>query len=175
MTHSRDLLNERGSCCVKTFRSQDRLHQRRRIVLEVDAWVPAAEVLAAFRFAQLNLLGRENRPPSERNVRLFKFVVEHMYDTGRLPPGATMLEAWNAAHPDERYDNVRNFQRDFRRAERALLIGVQPAPSPNSRRTGEWACERPAADDAADADADWLEGIFAGNTVTHTTKNCRPT
>jgi hypothetical protein len=76
------------------------------IILEVAPWVSAKTVHRAFRAAQSRILGRDNRPIKEKNLKLFRFVTERLEPTGlfqdsepQFPPGEEgMIEDELIAH-----------------------------------------------------------------------------
>lgn len=92
------------------------------IKIHVEPWISANRVTALYRDLQRQILGRHNRPVSERRVALFHFVTTHMDDDGKLPPWRRLLEDWNKRQPRYKYDNVRNFSRDYWAAARLLLF-----------------------------------------------------
>lgn len=93
----------------------DRPH-RARVVMEVDLWTPAAEVLGAYREAQRRVLPGHNRPISPRSVDLVNFAMEHR--SGTWPE---RLRAWNNEHPKDTFPDFRRMRTAFERARRALL------------------------------------------------------
>jgi hypothetical protein len=89
---------------------------RSRIVLEVDAWVPAASVLDAYRDIQRKLLPGHNKQIGARAIELVRFLA--------LDPSGTWperLRRWNSAHPDWAFPNFRNFRSAAVRARHSLL------------------------------------------------------
>ncbi len=104
-------------------------HQDYRVTLVVEPWVPADAVLRAYRDAQRDLLGRENRPLAARNLALLRFVVGEKRNEGRKPererqhlPWAWLMARWNETHPEAHYTEERLFARDVGRARRAVLF-----------------------------------------------------
>jgi hypothetical protein len=99
-------------------------HGNRAVInLHVDAWVSAERVLALYRDLQKSILGnRHNRPISERRLTLFRFVTEQADEEGEIPPWRTLIVEWNRRYTKWRYENVRNFSRDYWAAARLLLF-----------------------------------------------------
>jgi hypothetical protein len=92
-----------------------------RITLSIAPWVPAKTVLKAYRAVQRQMLGGDNRPLSQRNLAIFRFVTDRMEGGDRRTPWRTLLAEWNLAHSEWPCEDVRTFARDYGRAERALL------------------------------------------------------
>jgi hypothetical protein len=111
-----------GTISVRTYQT----HEDGRVTLSVDPWVPADVVLEAYRAAQRDLLGRENRQLALRNLRAFRLVLAGEREAARLgrrhPTRAEAMARWNAEHPDEPYRQEWMFNRDVERAERAVLF-----------------------------------------------------
>ena len=104
-----------------------------QVVIKADAWVSAATVTAAFRQAQKRLLGRHNRPISERRMELFRFVNRHRDAADELPSWRQLFSDWNSQRRTWPYKNVRNFSRDYWSAARLLMfpdyeIGLRSRP-----------------------------------------------
>jgi hypothetical protein len=120
------------------------------INLNVAPWISTETLANYYRYLQRSRLGRNNRPLSERNVAVFRFVIAHLeaqpdkvdaalawkgVPTSIIsrarpsvlgsPTWRTMLERWNRAHPEWEYTDVRLFSRDFYRAHKAIS---QPYP-----------------------------------------------
>lgn len=94
---------------------------RARIQITADPWVSAASVARMFGRAQKQLLARHNRPISERRLELFRFVTANQQDL-EIPPWRGLMENWNKKFRSWRYDDVRNFSRDYWSAARGLLF-----------------------------------------------------
>jgi hypothetical protein len=134
-----------------TIRGTKRWHQdkgvaahrynRATIALEVECWVPSDLVGKAYSQLRRELsdnlenwrAGSHNQP-SPRNVALFRFVVDQSeiqivnaeeYMARIKPPSwRRMLELWNEQLREPhswRYENVRNFRRDFTRGQEAVI------------------------------------------------------
>ena len=90
-----------------------------RIRVEAEAWVPAKSVTLAFRDLQTALLdeGRRFQSISAKALDRWQWIKsqreEHSHEGWR-----GNMDAWNRDHEmSERYDDVRNFRRDFLRTE----------------------------------------------------------
>lgn len=96
--------------------------RRARVILEVDAWIPAATVLRAYRDVQRQLLPGYNRPVSRRGIDLVNFVL-------RTRPASwpRLLELWNTEHAAVAYPDYRHMRFAFERARRSIL---EPAYRP---------------------------------------------
>jgi hypothetical protein len=91
--------------------------RRARIIMEVDAWVPAATVLQAYREVQRQLLPGHNRPVSRRAVDLVNFVLQHLPATW-----PKLFDLWNSEHPTAGYSDYRHMRFAFARARQSLLV-----------------------------------------------------
>jgi hypothetical protein len=112
------------------------------ITMTVKPWVPAETVRRYYGRLQERLLEERPRSLSERNLAVFRFVVEKMEVNGtdeghsgaerprvtelRPVPRSwrTLLRLWNGKFPEGHkwhYTDVRNFSRDFGRAKQAIL------------------------------------------------------
>jgi enamine deaminase RidA (YjgF/YER057c/UK114 family) len=98
-----------------------------RVTIEVEPWVSADLVEWVYRDVQRELLGRENRPVSARNVAVLRSVLQGEREAMQRDPdgsGPTVAEAmdrWNAEHPEARYNSRWLFDRDANRARRSVL------------------------------------------------------
>jgi hypothetical protein len=98
------------------------------MTMAVEPWVPAEVVLHAYREAQRDFLGRENRPLSLRNLAALEMVLADAREAERLNPGGPSptrtrsMARWNREHPDAPYKQEWQFARDVERAERAVLF-----------------------------------------------------
>jgi hypothetical protein len=121
------------------------------ITLEVRDWVPAEEVAKAYRKLQREVYGGRNyRSPEDRNVELFRFVLEQsevqVVDREEhlakltLPQWKEMRQAWNGIYPkghewhyySSKDPNARVFRRDFDRGQQAVIgtkLGLPGVPS----------------------------------------------
>jgi hypothetical protein len=107
---------------TRNFRARRGFPEHHTLTLTVAPWVPAATVARAYRTAQRQLLGGRNRQPGARSLALFRFVTERMDERGRFPAWEALRAEWNRAHPEWRTEDRRQFAKDFRRVERALLF-----------------------------------------------------
>jgi hypothetical protein len=105
-----------------------RTHNDGRVTLSMEPWVPADVVLQSYRDIQRDLLGRENRPLSLRNLAVLRSVLEDAREAARTNPGAPppsraqSMARWNREHPEETYAQEWQFNRDVDRAERGVLF-----------------------------------------------------
>jgi hypothetical protein len=85
-------------------------------------------VLQTYRDIQRDLLGRENRPLSLRNLAVYRSVLVDAREAERVNPGkppptrAQSMARWNREHPEQTYKQLWQFTRDVDRAERAVLF-----------------------------------------------------
>jgi hypothetical protein len=134
------------------------------IKLEVESWVPSELVRKAYSQLQRELHGdRNNRRPSNRNVEVFRFVLDQsgidIVNTKEylarleLPPWRQMLDSWNKQFSEDdprRYPDVRNFRRDFHRGQRVVIgtecglpgIPGQPMSAKEKRKEAEQSKQR---------------------------------
>jgi hypothetical protein len=130
-----------------------------RVILQVEPWVPAETVTAYYRFLQVLTLGRIPRALSLRNLKLTRFVLNHLRrmvtadvrgrgdGASRMPTWRVLMSHWNEAHPESTYDNERLFHRDFFRTARSV---VRPYSSKQGPHSGEGAVEA----------RQWMEGTL---------------
>jgi hypothetical protein len=105
------------------------------ITLEVASWAPSELVSKVYSQLQRKFHGGHTpRGPGRRNMDVFRFVVnqsevrivnsEEYLARLKLPPWRRMLENWNRQFSEgdpQRYPDVRNFQRDFRRGQKGVI------------------------------------------------------
>ncbi len=135
---------------IKRF---NRAWTRGTIMIEADPWISPEVVTKTYARAQKRVLGQNNRRLSNRNLYLLRFVlsqVERIHEADPLERDSRrknakgkdershtelvgvswrgLMERWNKHYPenhDWRYDEVRNFSRDFRNAERSVAYPVR--------------------------------------------------
>jgi hypothetical protein len=90
--------------------------RRVRVILEVDAWVAADDVLRAYRDAQRKVLPGHKRPLSRRSIDLVNFVQRNRPATWQ-----DRLRRWNNEHPSDTYADFRRMRTAYVRAAQALL------------------------------------------------------
>jgi hypothetical protein len=91
--------------------------RRAKLVIEVDLWMPAGDVLRAYRKVQRQVLPGHNKPVSLRSIELVNFVFRH-----RRAKWRELLELWNSEHPDDGYSSYRHMRFAFQRARGSLLF-----------------------------------------------------
>jgi hypothetical protein len=120
------------------------------ITMTIQPWVSAKTVRDFYQRLQSRLKEKKPRAPSERNLAVFRFVIdqqrvelpgaagdafERMKPPKLVrPPWRTLLERWNHIHPegDEwhyKEEDVRNFYKDFKRAEKAVIHPAYKIPT----------------------------------------------
>ena len=88
-----------------------------RIILEIDPWTDPRDVQAAYSTLRKgDDATRRYRPLGERALALAAFIAERPDD-----PDEKRRRAWNRAHPDWTYPDVRSFSRAHRQAWERLL------------------------------------------------------
>lgn len=103
------------------------------ITMDIQPWVSADSVLKTYRKLQQHEFGHSYRPMrSERLLELFRFVTQEMTivrnslkmwdDIIERPEWPVLLDRWNLTHPDTQYTYLSNFERDFYRAKRSILL-----------------------------------------------------
>lgn len=123
-------------------------YNRTTVKLEIDSWASADEVRKAYLQVRHKAHndswlsgGPPRKHPAPRNLEVFRFVVDQSevqvisaeQHLGRLelPPWRDMLKDWNGQLSNDdpwRYSDVRNFQRDFHRAQLAVIGTNQGLP-----------------------------------------------
>jgi len=99
------------------------LGNRAVIKLEIEPWISVERVAYLYSVLQRRVLGGHNRPMSERRITLFRFITERTSDDGELPKWRALMDDWNRLHGKRwKYENVRNFSRDYWAAARGLLF-----------------------------------------------------
>lgn len=98
-----------------------------RVTIEVEPWVSPQTVLRVYRDSQRELLGRQSRQLSERNLTLFHFITDRIPVNAKKTAWRAMMTEWNRAHPDWEYGDARHFARDYHRTGRIVaLLGYAP-------------------------------------------------
>jgi hypothetical protein len=119
-------------------------HLDATILITASPWVPMATVTRAYREAQTKILGsRGGKPPSAKNLQLFRFVIERIQSLSepaveaiasrapggaRMPEGKGLVSEWNQTYPKWAYKtsgdlNTRQFWRDFHRIKKTIAVG----------------------------------------------------
>jgi len=100
----------------------DNRPRRAKLIMEIDLWIPADEVLRAYREVQREVLPGHNRPISQGSIELVNHVMrERASQIDPQPTWQRLMDGWNTEHPSRRYANFRNFRSAFERASRSLL------------------------------------------------------
>jgi hypothetical protein len=113
-----------------------------RLILQVEPWVPAQTVTAYYRLLQVSILGHIPRALSLRNLKLARFVLNHLRHmvtaevrgkgVSGMPSWRALMMRWNKAHPKMAYDNERLFHRDFFRTARSVVRPYGSKQGPDS-------------------------------------------
>jgi len=90
------------------------------ITIKAEPWLSAQTVEAAFRRAQKELLGRENRPLVGAGLDVLRFCIPRFIAAGGSQSWEQLRVEWNRENPDRTYTDRRNFARDFDRAKQQL-------------------------------------------------------
>ncbi len=131
----------------RSIESKAGSHIQGFILIKAQPWVSPETARNAYLRLQKRTLGRSKRRVGDRNLALFRFVIEQVERVHVLTPverderakqvgqrsqtitevvGPTwqqLMDRWNERYPEGhgwRYENVRNFSRDFRNAERLI-------------------------------------------------------
>jgi hypothetical protein len=121
------------------------MHIDATIIITASPWVPARTVRSNYRKAQSRLLGsRGGKPPSVKNLILFRFVIERIQSLSepaaeaiasrapghvKMPKGKELVSEWNETYPKWPYKtsvgdlNTRQFWRDFKRILKTIAVG----------------------------------------------------
>lgn len=94
----------------------------RGVVLDIAPWVRKEDVAGAYAMAQRTFVGRRNRWPSEKTLRVVRFVLQRRRRSPRddNPTWPALLEAWNREHPDEKFRDYRSLRTYFERGRDAI-------------------------------------------------------
>jgi len=113
-----------------------------QVTLQIEPWVSAETVANYYRFLQISILGHIPRALSVRNLKLTKFVLNHLRGlvtaevrregTSGMPTWRTLMHRWNKTYSDMVYDNERLFHRDFFRTARSVMRPFGPMQEANS-------------------------------------------
>lgn len=127
-------------------------HRDCTITIEASPWVSSKAVERAFRKAQIKTMGSAGgKPPGEKNLKLFRFVVERIEPLGmleegkklpgapkwmlelelvaehwymKMPEGKELVSEWNETYPQWSYkDDTRRFWRDYNRIRKSVTFG----------------------------------------------------
>lgn len=71
------------------------------IVIRADVRVSVEEVAGAFKAAQRQILGGDNRKNEDKTLEMVRFVIRQIREHGYRPSWRTLLDTWNRTHPDE--------------------------------------------------------------------------
>jgi hypothetical protein len=115
------------------------------IFIVASPWVSTRTVTRAYRKVQTEILGsRGGKPPSEKNLTLFRFVIERMQSMSepaaeaiasrepghaRMPEGKELVREWNKTYPQWKYKtsvgdpHTRWFWKDFKRILKTIAVG----------------------------------------------------
>jgi hypothetical protein len=115
------------------------------ITITVSPWVRTRTVSSNYRKAQIKVLGSSGgKPPSERTLTLFRFVIERIQSLSepaaeaiasrapghaKMPEGKELVREWNKTYPQWEYKtsvgdlNTRLFWRDFKRILKTIAVG----------------------------------------------------
>jgi hypothetical protein len=136
---------------TRTFYSS-MYHHHTLITIEASPWVSSKTVERAFRQSQIKTMGTKGgRPPSEKNIRLFRFVTERMEPLGlleegtrragapeharetelvanqwymKIPKTKDLVREWNAMYPEDSYEiGTGRFWRDYKRMRKTVAHG----------------------------------------------------
>jgi hypothetical protein len=121
------------------------LHLDATIIIVASPWIPTRPVTSNYRQAQIKILGSSGgKPPSVKNLQLFRFVIERIQSLSepaaeaiasrapgraRMPEGKELVGEWNETYPQWAYKtsvgdlNTRLFWRDFKRILKTIAVG----------------------------------------------------
>ncbi len=105
---------------VEIVRLGDDPHAPSAIRIVAFPGTPAEEVAAAYRAAQYDFLGGDNRPAGDKALELFRFVTTEQATAEDRPSARELMERWNRRYPaghEYRYPGLREFNRDLGRIE----------------------------------------------------------
>lgn len=87
-----------------------------RVELSVDPNLTPAVLAEYWRKLRKRVVVGSHRPPKPRSLRLVTFVADRANEATGV-----MMKAWNAKHPDERYEQGSHFTRDTQNALNRLF------------------------------------------------------
>ena len=90
--------------------------------LNFSPWVSEKTVRDAYRYIQYS----QGRIPGDKTIRVLRFVAEQTNEKGVPPSWAALWERWNAANPNDRYENRSALYKAYRRAVEALVPPYLP-------------------------------------------------
>jgi hypothetical protein len=89
------------------------------ITLVVEPWINAKEVTITYKDLQNQMRGKDNnRPITQRRLKLVEFVEEHRSEVGGWRP---LMNRWNEEHGDPSYRDVRNFSKAYEETYQRLI------------------------------------------------------
>jgi hypothetical protein len=102
------------------------------ISVTAQPWVRAETVEGAYRQAQRQALGGDNKRIGDKSLRILEFVIRRADADGNLPSGRTLVEEWDEkwVHQEPKWcygGDTRTFWRDFGNAKKSVT---------NSKRAG---------------------------------------
>jgi len=100
----------------------------RRITIEADAWVDAEEITRAYKTAQRQVIGGDNRKPKAKTLEVVNFVLRQTEEHRARPSWPVLLDRWNQKHPEWRYQDYCEFRRLFDRFMRRTMNPMYRQP-----------------------------------------------
>lgn len=85
-------------------------------------WVSEETILRVYHFIQ----NSHRRPPGDKTLRLFHFVLDQADEEGRLPSWSKLLVWWNAANPSEAFSDRSALRKAYARAVESLVPPYLP-------------------------------------------------
>lgn len=96
-----------------------------RISLDIAPWMSPEQVRDAYRHAQRQMLGGQNRSPGVQTLDVFRFVFSRTTAEGGRPTWEELTSEWNRTvaerNPEWSYTSPSGLWRAYNRAERELL------------------------------------------------------
>jgi hypothetical protein len=103
------------------FNGSEPLKGQWRINLDILSWVPAEDVLLAYKRMQQGAIGGRNKLPGQKTCEVACFVWEQdrLNEYKRLP-WPELCRRWNASNGDTAFKKWRGFRASFKRGESAV-------------------------------------------------------
>ncbi len=91
-------------------------------ITAVELWMPAEEVMKAYRRMQQTLMAETEQPKTQaRAYNVARFVWEQEKHYGQRPPWPVLCERWNNYPLTRPFENWRDFRTNFLRGAKATL------------------------------------------------------
>ena len=83
------------------------------VVITANVWVSVDDVAGAFKTAQRQILGGDNRKKKGKSFEVIRFVAGQIREHGARPSWRKLHASWNRSHPESRYKSHSGLRKTF--------------------------------------------------------------